>query len=369
MISVFGSSVGADEIREVSACLESQWLGHGSRVDAFEQRMAKRLGIDDFLLVDSGSNALFMAVKLLSLPPGSEIIVPTFTWVACAHAVLLAGHWPVFCDVDPETQNVTAATIAAQVTPKTGAAMVVHYAGKPVDMDPVLDLGLPIIEDAAHAVDSSLDGRACGSMGDVGIYSFDAVKNLTTGGGGGLTARDPALLERARKLRYSGIGKSGFEMAQSEGSGLARWWEYDISEVFIRMLPSDISAAIGLAQLDHFDALQARRHEIWQRYQQAFAGVDWIKTPVDPAVNERHSWFTYFIRVPNRDELAHRLLDKGIYTTLRFHPLHMNEIYQSEKKLPAAEMLNLTGLNIPLHPRLTESEVQFVIDTILTSRL
>ena len=185
MIPVFASSVGPDELREVQACLESQWLGLGTRTKTFEHRFAERLGLDSFLLVDSGSNALYMAVELLALPPGSEVILPTFTWVACAQAVLLAGHRPVFCDVDPDTQNATADTIAAQITPRTKAVMVVHYAGKPVDMSPVLDLGFPVIEDAAHAVDSTIQERACGSLGDVGIYSFDPVKNLTTGGGGG----------------------------------------------------------------------------------------------------------------------------------------------------------------------------------------
>lgn len=367
MISVFGSSVGEDELREVATCLESQWLGLGTRVADFERRFAERLGLDDFLFVDSGSNALYMAVELLELPPESEVIVPTLTWVACAQAVLLAGHRPIFCDVDPDSQNVTADTVAPQVTAKTGAVMVVHYAGKPVDMDPILDLGLPVIEDAAHAVDSRFPDRACGSVGEVGIYSFDAVKNLTTGGGGGLTARDPSRIERARKLRYCGIGKSGFEAAQSE-RGLERWWEYDITDAFIRMLPSDLSAAIGLAQLDRLDELQARRRAVWERYQRAFSDVDWIETPVDPGPGERHSYFTYFIRVPHRDALAHVLLEKGIYTTLRFHPLHMNAFYGSSNELPAAEALNETGLNIPLHPRLSDDEVSFVIDTLVTSR-
>jgi dTDP-4-amino-4,6-dideoxygalactose transaminase len=367
MIPVFGSSVGKDELREVQACLESQWLGNGARTQTFEGRFADRLGLDNFLFVDSGSNALYMAVELLALPPGSEIIVPTFTWVACAQAVLLAGHRPVFCDVDLETQNVTADTIAAQVTPLTRAVMVVHYAGKPVDMGPVLDLGFPVIEDAAHAVDSRIQDRACGGIGDVGIYSFDPVKNLTTGGGGGVTARNPALLERGRKLRHSGISKSGFEASQSEGKTLARWWEYDISDVFIRMLPSDVAAAIGLAQLDRLDRLQKKRLTVWQRYQRAFRDADWIQTPAEPGPGERHSYFTYFIRVPNRDSLAHLLFDKGIYTKLDFHPLHLNGIYQSDTVLPVAEILNETGLNIPLHPRLTDDEVQFVIDSILAA--
>ncbi len=362
MISVFGSSVGAEELRQVEGCFERQWLGLGVRVEEFEERFRERLGLDNFLFVDTGSNALYMAVTLLDLPPGSEVIVPTFTWVACAQAVVLAGHRPVFCDVDLETQNVTRETVEACVTERTAAVMVVHYAGKPVDLGPILDLGLPVIEDAAHAVDSRVRGRACGGLADVGIYSFDAVKNLTTSVGGGITVRDPRRFERARRLRYCGIGKSGFEAAQSQDH--RRWWEHEISDVFIRMTPSDLCAGIGLAQLERLDQLQASRRATWERYDQAFRDVEAIHTPAGPGVGERHSYFTYLIRVPGRDRLAHRLLERGIYTTLRFHPLHLNPIYDSRDPLPNAEALNQAGLNIPLHPRLSSDDVERVIDEI-----
>lgn len=367
MIPVFGSEVGEDELREVAACMEAQWLGMGPRSEAFEERLRARLGLESFLFLNSGSNALHLAVGLLDLPRGSEVIVPTFTWVSCAQAVVLAGHRPVFCDVDLPTQNVTAETIACRLTPRTAAVMVVHYAGKPVDMDPILELGLPVIEDAAHAVDSRYRGRPCGGIGDVGIYSFDAVKNLTTGSGGGITMRDPSLLERARKLRYCGIGRSGFQALRS-GEGPERWWEYDISDAFFKALPSDLNAAIGLAQLGRLDALQARRRAIWNAYQEAFAGVDWIGTPADAGDDEQHSYFTYFVQVPHRDELAHLLRDKRIYTTLRFHPLHLNAIYGETEPLPNAERLNQVGLNLPLHPRLSDEDVQHIVASVLGSR-
>ena len=363
MMSVFGSHVGPEELREIEQCFESQWLGLGKKVAEFEASFQARLGLDNFLLVDSGSNALYMAVTLLDLPPGSEIIVPTFTWVACAQAVLLAGHRPVFCDVDLETQNVTADTIRTQITPNTAAVMVVHYAGLPVDLAPILALGLPVIEDAAHAVDSKSEGRSCGSRGDVGIYSFDAVKNLTTGVGGGITMKDAHRFERARKLRYCGIGKSGFQALASQPDN-SRWWEYDISEVFIRMTPSDVNAAIGLAQLRRLDELQDQRRVIWDRYQEAFKDIGAITTPADTTPREQHSYFTYFVQLPRRDHVARCLLDQEIYTTLRFHPLHLNVMYGSDKTLPNAELLNETGLNIPLHPRLSPDNVERVIDAI-----
>ncbi|HXU83036.1 MAG TPA: DegT/DnrJ/EryC1/StrS family aminotransferase [Polyangia bacterium] len=362
MISVFGSKVGPEELEEVRGSLEAQWMGIGPKTKAFEAAFSKRLGLTDLALLDSGSNSLYLAIKLLKLPPGSEIIVPSFTWIACAHAVVLAGCVPVFCDVELETQNCSARTIEPCLSEKTGAIMVVHYAGKPVEMDAVLRLGKPVIEDAAHAVDSYLDGKACGAMGAVGIYSFDAVKNLAMGEGGGVTAQSAELVAQARLLRYCGIGKSGFQASADKD----RWWEYHIVDFMPKFLPSDVHAAIGLAQLRKLDGLQAYRKQIWELFQRELAGVSWLARPVDPGPREKHSYFTYFVRVLNgkRDKLAKYLYDQGIYTTLRYHPLHMNPIYKSSARLPSSERLNEEGLNLPLHPNLSETDLEKILSAV-----
>jgi len=252
------------------------------------------------------------------------------------------------------------------MTPKTKAVMVVHYAGLAVDLDPILELGLPVIEDAAHAVCSTYKGRPCGTIGDVGIYSFDAVKNLTTGEGGGITARNSDAITRAKVLRYCGIGKSGFDAAISNAKGKARWWEYNIQEPFIKMLPTNIAAGIGLAQLDHMDELQATRKKIWDTYQKEFSNLGWMTTSVNPAQGDTHSYFTYCIRVPQRDELAHYLLENEVYTTLRYHPLHLNPLYkQTDVRLPNCETLNEDCLSIPIHPRLSDAEADKIIELII----
>ena len=364
MISVFGSKVGKEEIANVSAVLESQWMGFGKKVTEFEEKFSAWRGHENFAMVDSGSNALYMAVTLLELPAGSDVIVPAFTWVSCAQAVILAGHNPVFCDVDVETLNVTRETVEAAITPNTKAVMVVHFAGKPVDLDPIMDLGLPVIEDAAHAVDSFYKGKPCGGIADVGIYSFDAVKNLTTGEGGGIVTREKAKIERAKILRYCGIGKSGFEAAASSAGEKTRWWEYNIQEPFIKMLPTNIAAAIGLAQLEKIDDLQAHRRKIWDIYQMEFADVEWITRPPEAEAHEKHSYFTYVVRVPNRDKLAKYLFDADVYTTLRYHPLHLNPIYKSNAKLPNSEVLNEDSLSLPLHPNLTFEQVDYIVDKV-----
>lgn len=364
MISVFGSRVGPREIANVVACMESQWMGFGGNVTKFEEAFSAKYCVPNFAMVDSGSNALFMAVTLLNLPKGSEVIVPSFTWVSCAQAVIMAGHVPVLCDVDLRTMNIRREDIERRLTSRTRAVMVVHYAGLAVDLDPIMDLGLPVIEDAAHAVCSTYHGKPCGTIGAVGIYSFDAVKNLTTGEGGGVTTRDPAAIIRAKALRYCGVGKSGFDAAVAGAKGKARWWEYNIQEPFIKMLPTNLAAGIGLAQLEQMDELQAIRRRIWARYQEAFASLEWLTVPVD-AKGDEHACFTYCIRLPRRDELAHFLLDNGVYTTLRYHPLHLNPLYlQTDVRLPNCEQLNEDALSIPIHPRLTDADVDKVVELI-----
>ena len=362
MINVFGSLMGPEELEEVRTSLEAQWIGIGPKTAAFEKEFAARGGLPGFVLLDSGSNALHLAVKLLDLPPGSDVIVPSFTWISCAHAVVLCGHRPVFCDVNLDTHNVTRADVERARTPNTKAVMVVHYGGLPVRVDEIAALGLPIIEDAAHAVDSRLNGRLCGGLGDVGIYSFDAVKNLAMGEGGGLTAKDPARVARAKQLRYCGIGKSGFEASASKD----RWWEYNVSDFFPKMLPSDVAASIGLAQLRKLDKMQAYRKTIWETYQKEFSSLGWLIRPQDAPADATHSYFTYCVRVPGgkRDAFAKYLYQNGVYTTLRYHPLHLNKIYASTAKLPVCEKLNEEALSLPIHPALKEADVATVIEKV-----
>ncbi len=364
IIQVFGSQLGLEELEEIRDCLERQWVGMGPKTTELENALARHLGADEFVLLNSGSNALHMAVHLLDIPAGSgaEIVMPAFTWVACANAAVLAGHRPVFCDVDADTMNLDAAAVERVIGPQTAAIMAVHYAGLPAPIDKLAQFGLQIIEDAAHAIDSRVGEHACGTIGDIGIFSFDAVKNLAMGEGGGLVARDARRLERARDLRLCGIARTGFEASQRR----ERWWEHEIREAFPKMAPSDLSAALGLAQLRKLDAAQARRAEIWQHYQRELSDISWIQRPIDQQAGDRHSHFTYCIRLrnDNRDKLASYLLDQNIYTTLRFHPLHLSKVYQNQVSLSVTEHLMHRALNLPLHPMLSDTDLQRIIESI-----
>jgi len=366
MITLFGSNVGKEELKAVQEAIENQWLGIGPKVDEFEQKIAEKIQLPDFVFVNSGSNALQLAVHLLDLPKGSEVIIPSFTWIACANSVMLEGLKPVFCDVDYSTCNMRAEDVESKITPQTSAIMVVHYAGKPVDMDALKQFGLPVIEDAAHAVDSYYKGKHCGAIGDVGIFSFDAVKNLTTGEGGGVISADPEKMDRARKLRYCGIGKSGFQASKEK----SRWWEYEISATFPKMLNTDIAAGIGIEQLKKLDKFQERRKKLWQVYRDTLGkegwANSWIDVPSDASEGEQHSYFTFCIKlkVNSRDDLAKFLYERGIYSSLRFHPLHLNSFYGPQASLPNCEKLNNRALNIPFHHRLSDQDIDTIISAL-----
>jgi len=361
MIRVFSSNVGTEELSYVSESVKQQWLGAGPKLKLFEERMAKELNSPFFLMLNNCTNSLYIACKLLDLPSGSEIILPSFTWVGCAHAIKLAGLTPVFCDVDLVTQNITAKTIKPRLSQKTKAIMIVHYAGLPVDLLPIVELGYPIIEDSAHAVCSIYKGQRCGTIGTMGAFSFDSMKNIAIGEGGGLVFQNKELFERAKRIRLCGLGKSSYESLGEK----KRWWESDTSEPSLNYIPSDIAAGFGLGQLDKLYQLQTRRKEIWKNYSNSLSSIKEIQLPVDVnSINDKHSYFTYCIRLTDRDKLAQYLIDNSVYTTLRFFPIHLNTYYASNLNLPNTELLNETALNIPLHPNLTNNEQDKVIELI-----
>lgn len=363
MIKVFASKTGQEEIDEVTDTLKSQWLGLGSKVTTFEQELAKRNNFKSAVMTDSCSNSLYTAVRCFDFPPGSEIIVPSLTFVSCAHAITLNNCVPVFCDVDYDTMNCSLKTIQQHITPKTKAIMVVHYAGLPVNIGPILELGIPIIEDAACGIDSKLNGVYCGGLGDIGCISLDSMKNISAGEGGVIVAASPTMIEKVKRLRYCGIAKSGIDAAKENKN---RWWETEVLYASIRQMPNDIIASVALAQLRKLDKLQATRKHVWDTYQKEFKNLP-LDLPVDAKINEQHSYFTYAIKMfflGKRDEFARYLYDNGIYTTLRYYPLHYMKLYKTNQSLPNTEKLNETALNLPIHPNLSDNDLDKIITTV-----
>jgi|GEM_PF-923790 len=367
MIKVFASKTGQEEIDEGTSTLQSQWLGIGSKVTAFEKELAERNKFKSVVMTDSCSNSLYTAINCFRFPPGSEIILPSLTFVSCAHAVVLNNCVPVFCDVEYDSMNCSLETITKHITPKTAAIMVVHYGGKPVNIGPILELGLPVIEDAACAIDSKIGDQYCGSFGDIGCFSFDSMKNLSAGEGGAIVAASTSMIEKVKRLRYCGIAKSGIDAAK-EHKG--RWWETEVLYASIRQMPNDIIASIALAQLRKLDQLQLIRKTIWDIYQREFENIQDLIRPVNAGNNEQHSYFTYAIKVPymndsvNRDKLAYFLYDRGIYTTLRYYPIHYMKLYETHQCLQNTEKLNEEALSLPIHPDLSDTDVDKIVSAV-----
>lgn len=366
MIQLFANSLGAEELAAVKRVFDSHWLGFGRETQAFQEELGARVGSSRVLCVSSGTAAAFIAMKVLGIGPGDEVIISSINFVGCANAILEAGATPVFADVEPHTLNLDPDEIRRLRTPRTKAVLLLHYGGHPARMDDIAAAayGLRIIEDSACAPFSRYRGRNCGTLGDVGFYSFDAMKLLVTGDGGAIVLADDELLERAKVFRYLGLAnrQSGIDSMQENA---ARWWEITLAGVSNRFVPNDITSAIGREQLKKVDGFIARRRQIWAAYQRELAGVPGLIRPPEPLPDTESSSYLYWLTVPERrDELARHLVEHGIYCTFRYFPLHLIEHYRAGVRLPHSEAANRITLNIPLHQNLTESEVAQIIACI-----
>jgi aminotransferase len=371
MINVFQPSLEAEELEAVRRVFQSNWLGKGALTGQFEEAFANHLGVPRQHLRSSNSctEGLFLSLKLLGVGAGDEIVMPSISFVASANAAVERGAKPVFCDVDQRTLNATAETIEAVLTPQTKAVMLIHYGGLPADMDPILELlrprGIRVIEDSACSVASFYKGRACGTIGDIGVWSFDPAKILVTGDGGMVFAADPEMARRADLELYLGLGsQSGYSKVAS-----SRWWEFDVLCDGRRGITNDICSAIGLEQIKKLPAFIDRRREIDRIYRCELADLEWLTLPPETPDYCRTSHYFHWIQVAGegrRDRLAIHLRDKGVYTTFRYHPLHRVAFYgQTDRSLPSTEKAAEETLLLPIHQSLSDSDVQKIVEAVL----
>ncbi|MEV0444320.1 DegT/DnrJ/EryC1/StrS family aminotransferase [Streptomyces spectabilis] len=369
MINVFQPSLGDEEATAVAEVFACNWLGHGPRAKAFEAEFAAHLGADaeQVLFINSCTAGLFLAAELLELGPGDDVVLPSVSFVAAANAVAATGARPVFSDCDPRTLNPTAAHIEAALTPRTKAVIVLHYGGRPGDIAAIAELcrrrDIRLIEDAACAVASTADGRACGTFGDIAVWSFDAMKILVTGDGGALWVRDPTLAARARTLAYHGLEQpSGFTARVSH-----RWWELNVQAFGHRVIGNDVTAAVGSVQLRRLPEFLARRRAVVDSYDRLLTGAEGIRTPPPLPRGHTSSYYFYWVQLDEaiRDQVAADLLDRDIYTTFRYPTLHRVPAYRSEgPSLPGADEAAESTLLLPLHQALREEEVRTVADEL-----
>lgn len=367
-IPVFSNSLGDEELAAVGDVLKSRWLGKGPQSTAFEQEMAAALGLEDFLLTNSGTASIFVAIQALDLKPGDEVIISSVNFISCATAVIEAGATPLFADVDPQTLNILPSEIERLKSDRTRAVIILHYGGHPADMDPIRTACGPdvvLIEDAAIAFPAHYKGQPCGTIGDVGIYSFNAVKALAMGDGGGLVFRSKDMLERAKSFRYLGLAdttRSGLD-ALTEGQ-VQRWWEFQVQDLAGRHISNDILAAIGRVQLKKVDGFIRRRKEVWDMYQAGLADTPGLTLPPEPLEGCESAYFMYWVQTEKRDQLAVHLTENGVYCTFRYFPLHLIEHFGPKITLAGADHANETTLNIPLHQNMSDADTARVIGLV-----
>lgn len=365
-IPVFRPMMGEEEVEAVRECLQSGWIGLGPHTAAFEDAFADFLGVPRGRVIGTNSctAALDLALKLYDVA-GGEVITTSITFVSTNHAILYNNAVPVFADVDPDTLNLDPDDVRRKVTARTRAIMVVHYGGHPADMDALraiaAEAGVPLIEDAAHAAGAQYKGRMAGAIGDVGCFSFHAVKNIPMGEGGAVVVHDDAQAERLRRLRWCGIDRSTWERS----SNTRYSWQYDVAELGYKYHLSDIAASLGLVQLRKFEQTRAARQHIYQRYQAAFADLPQV-TPLAVRDDVRTNYLLYVLKAERRDELMDFLASEAkVGTSVHYYPNHLYELYQAyPADVPVTEAVWPQIITLPNWPAMTEEDVEHVIASV-----
>lgn len=366
MINLFQPSTGDAELEAIREVLRSNWLGPGERVERFESAFADHIAQprNEFLSVSSCTEGLFQAVAALGIGPGDEVILPTVSFLGAAHAVRCAGARVALCDVDSRTLNPEVEHVERAMSSSTRAVLLLHYGGDPGSVGEIAELaearGVLLIEDAACGLGSSVAGRACGTLGDVGVWSFDAVKLLTTGDGGMIRCRDPELAERIRRNIRLGVGSSGLQRR----GGSARWWEIDPASTGRRAAMNDIAAAIGLVQLERVPRFLRRRAEVASAYEDALAELPWARTPERRTPRSAHFYYWIQTAPELRDRLAAHLLERDVYTNFRYWPLHRTRLYGGDGSFPGADSAAESTLLLPVHQGLADREVEHVVEAL-----
>lgn len=373
---VFGAPrIEEAEIDELLQCLRSGWLGTGPRVARFEAEFAayKDQAPGNVAAVNSCTAALHVSMVAAGLDPGAEVITTPLTFCATVNAIVHAGLTPVLADVDPVTQCIDPDAIEAAITPRTQAILAVHFAGRPCDMDRIMAIarkhGLLVIEDCAHAIETEYQGRKAGTFGDYGCFSFYVTKNVVTGEGGMILARDPAKAARARVLALHGMSKDAWHRFGDSG-----YKHYQVTECGFKYNMTDMQAALGIHQLARVEENWLRRREIWNHYQTEFAQLP-IGLPAAPEADTRHAHHLYTVMIDEsrcgleRDAFlsamtAHRIGVGVHYLSLPEHPYYQDRFGWRPEAWSHAMRLGRQTVSLPLSPRLNDSDVERVVDTV-----
>jgi len=364
MIPVNEPLLDGNEKALLLECIETGWISsEGPFVKRFEDEFAARVGRKFGIAVCNGTAALEAAVVALDLGPGDEVILPTFTIISCAAAIVRAGATLVVVDCDPLTWNMTAELVEQKITSKTKAIMVVHIYGLPVDMDPILALadkhGLKIIEDAAEMHGQTYKGRPCGSFGDLSTFSFYPNKHITTGEGGMIVTDNPVLAERCRSLR-----NLCFQPTK----------RFVHEELGFNFRMTNMQAALGIAQLERLDEFAQRKRAMGKRYTELLSEIECLQLPVAKIDYAENIYWVYGVVLKDgvdcdAEEIMTRLRDKGIGTRPFFWPMHEQPVLKKmglfkDENCPVAERVARRGFYLPSGMALTTEQIEEVAQTL-----
>lgn len=358
--------IDEDDIKTVAEALRSDYLTTGPRIGEFESSMTSFCRAKHGVAVSNGTAALHAAMFALDIGPGDEVIVPPMTFAATANCVLYQGGTPVFCDVDEGTLLMDPALVESKITDRTKAIIAVDYAGQPCDWNALRTIadrhGLALVADGCHALGATLDGKPVGTLADMTVFSFHPVKHATTGEGGMILTDDDALDTRLRTFRSHGITSDARTREQTGA------WFYEMQDLGYNYRMTDIQAALGTSQMKKLSGFLARRREIATRYQAAFAGSK--VRPLSVRTDVEHAYHLYVVRLENRNEMYKELRKANIYTQVHYIPVHFHPYYREklgtgEGLCPVAEAAYEEILSLPMYPDLTNTQLEYVIKTIL----
>jgi dTDP-4-amino-4,6-dideoxygalactose transaminase len=368
--------IGDEEIAEVVDTLKSGWVTTGPKTKRFEEDFTAFLGDPGLhsMAVNSATAGLHLALEALGIGPGDEVITTTHTFTATAEVVRYLGADVVLVDIDPATLCIDVAAVEAAITPRTKAILPVHYAGLAADMQSLLALakrhGLKVVEDAAHALPTTVGGRLVGTLdSDVTVFSFYANKTITTGEGGMVVTRNAELAKRIKVMRLHGMSRDAFDRFTAKVPS----WYYEIVAPGFKYNLTDIASALGIHQLKRARAFQQRRTELAALYDETLAGLPVLLPPKPPA-GEQHAWHLYVLRLADdakvsRDVLIERLFAAGIGCSVHYIPLHLQPYWRDRYDLkpaqfPKSQLAYEQMLSLPLYTRMTDGDVKRVADVV-----
>lgn len=369
-IRLFKPSVGEEELQLIKEAFDRSWIGLGPMVNKFEDEWAKFIGCEMAVGVNSATAALHLALMVFGFPKGKKVLVPSLTFSATASAVLYNNLIPVFVDSDPVTLGMSIEDMKKKYDKDVVAVIPVHYAGHPVKMEELApwarEKGLKIIEDCAHTAGGVYKGKTLGTWGDIGCFSFEEKKCMTTGDGGMMVTNDPDLFKDVKAMRWVGIDKDNWKTAQAyvDANHDAMHWFYELNVLGYKYNMNDLAASIGLAQLKKLPEFNRRRSEIIRQYLNGLDRIPGIK-PLLPFEPEKYPYQMFGIRSVKRDELMIYLKSEGIATGCHYTPLSIQPLFISYgSNCSYIEKEADKFITLPLHNDLIDDEINFVIETI-----